>query len=99
MLKHCYDDAAHFCPALLHPDHSLSIAFLNAATFSLSMLHGILGLAGMSPWVLMDFSTRRLTGIQDYCNRKRLISDCGQKKQAFFIVEKFCELIAKSGGC
>ena len=38
----------------------------------------------------MDFrSPRRLNpGIQDNFNRKGLISDQGQKKQAFFILQK-----------
>jgi beta-glucuronidase len=44
----------------------------------------------MSPWILMDFRSpnRVLAGIQDEFNRKRLISDQGQKKLAFFILQK-----------
>jgi beta-glucuronidase len=54
------------------------------------MLNRIPQLRGMSPWVLMDFRSpnRPLTGIQDEFNRKGLISDQGQKKQAFFILQK-----------
>jgi beta-glucuronidase len=56
----------------------------------LPMLNRIPQLRGMSPWVLMDFRSpyRQLPGIQDYFNRKGLISDQGQKKQAFYILQK-----------
>jgi beta-glucuronidase len=45
---------------------------------------------GMSPWVLMDFRSpsRQLPGIQDYFNRKGLVSDQGQKKLAFSVLQK-----------
>jgi beta-glucuronidase len=48
-------------------------------------------LAGMSPWVLMDFRSPRrfLAGVQDFHNRKGLVSDKGQKKQAFFVLQQF----------
>ena len=54
------------------------------------MLNRIPQLRGMSPWVLMDFRSpnRPLVGIQDEFNRKGLISDQGQKKLAFFILQK-----------
>src|SRR5438552_1127248 len=57
----------------------------------LAMLQHIPGLAGMSPWVLMDFRSPRrpLPGIQEYYNRKGLISDRGQRKQAFYVLQKF----------
>ena len=47
-------------------------------------------LRGISPWILMDFRSpnRPLAGIQDEYNRKGLISDQGQKKQAFFVLQK-----------
>jgi beta-glucuronidase len=56
----------------------------------LDMLNRISQLRGMSPWILMDFRSpnRPLTGIQDEFNRKGLISEQGQKKQAFFILQK-----------
>ena len=56
----------------------------------LDMLNRISQLRGMSPWILMDFRSpnRPLVGIQDEFNRKGLISDQGQKKQAFFILQK-----------
>jgi beta-glucuronidase len=56
----------------------------------LGMLNRIPQLRGMSPWVLVDFRSpnRPLAGIQDEFNRKGLISEQGQKKQAFFILQK-----------
>jgi beta-glucuronidase len=56
----------------------------------LPMLNKIPQLRGMSPWILMDFRSpnRPLAGIQDEFNRKGLISDQGQKKSAFFILQK-----------
>jgi beta-glucuronidase len=57
----------------------------------IGMLQKIPNLAGMSPWVLMDFHTPRrpLPGIQDYYNRKGLISNRGQRKQAWYVLQKF----------
>jgi beta-glucuronidase len=56
----------------------------------LPMLNRIPQLRGMSPWVLMDFRSpnRVLPGIQDEFNRKGLISDQGQKKLAFYVLQK-----------
>ena len=47
-------------------------------------------IAGMSPWILKDFrsSRRLLPQIQDGFNRKGLISDRGERKQAFFILQE-----------
>jgi beta-glucuronidase len=57
----------------------------------IAMLRKIPSLAGMSPWVLMDFRSPRrpLAGVQDFYNRKGLISDQGQRKQAFYTLRKF----------
>jgi len=62
----------------------------NVYRHQLGMLNRIPQLRGMSPWILMDFRSpnRPLAGIQDEFNRKGLISDQGQKKQAFFILQK-----------
>ena len=62
----------------------------NLYRHQLLMLKGIGQLRGMSPWVLMDFRSPRrpLPGIQDYFNRKGLISDQGEKKEAFYILQK-----------
>jgi beta-glucuronidase len=48
-------------------------------------------LAGMTPWVLMDFQSpvRQLPQVQDYHNRKGLISDQGARKQAFFVLQNY----------
>jgi len=53
----------------------------------------------MSPWLLMDFRSPRrpLAGIQDFHNRKGLISDRGERKQAFYVLQKFYGELAKSG--
>lgn len=57
---------------------------------TLPMLAKIPQVRGMSPWVLMDFRSpsRQLIGVQDYFNRKGLVSDQGQKKQAFTVLQK-----------
>jgi beta-glucuronidase len=48
-------------------------------------------LAGMSPWVLMDFQSpvRQLPQVQDFHNRKGLVSDRGQRKEAFYVLQNF----------
>ena len=59
-------------------------------THQIGMLNRIPQLRGISPWVLMDFRSpsRQLPGVQVYFNRKGLISDQGEKKQAFFVLQK-----------
>ena len=54
------------------------------------MLNQIPQLRGMSPWLLMDFRSplRLLPEIQDFYNRKGLISEDGHKKKAFFVLQK-----------
>jgi beta-glucuronidase len=56
----------------------------------IGMLNRIPQLRGMTPWVLMDFRSpvRQLPGIQDGFNRKGLVSDQGEKKKAFFVLQK-----------
>ena len=53
------------------------------------MFERIEGLSGVSPWILVDFRSprRQLTGIQDFFNRKGLISSSGIKKKAFFVMK------------
>lgn len=60
---------------------------------SLRMFDQIDGLAGMAPWILVDFMSplRQLHGIQDGWNRKGLISEKGAKKKAFYTLKKFYE--------
>jgi beta-glucuronidase len=62
----------------------------NVYKHQFGMLNRIPQLRGMTPWVLMDFRSpvRQLPGIQDGYNRKGLISNLGQKKQAFFVLQK-----------
>jgi beta-glucuronidase len=62
----------------------------NIYRHQLGMLNRIPQLRGMSPWILVDFRSplRNLPNIQDGYNRKGLISDQGQKKQAFFVLQK-----------
>jgi beta-glucuronidase len=57
----------------------------------IGMLRRIAFLRGTAPWILMDFRSphRALPRIQDSYNRKGLISDRGQKKKAFFIMQQF----------
>lgn len=64
---------------------------------NLKMLSKIKSLAGMSPWILADFRSPRrvLPGIQDGWNRKGLISDKGEFKKAYFILQKFFRQISK----
>ena len=60
---------------------------------SVNMLKRIPGLAGVTPWILKDFRSprRQLRDIQDDFNRKGLVSDKGQKKKAFFVMQKWYE--------
>jgi beta-glucuronidase len=55
----------------------------------LGMLKKIPFLRGTSPWILTDFRSPRrpLPGIQDYWNRKGLISDRGEKKKALYVLQ------------
>ncbi len=57
---------------------------------ALPMLAKIPQVRGMSPWLLMDFRSpsRQLPGMQDYFNRKGLISEKGEKKAAFGVLQK-----------
>ncbi|MFA6978413.1 MAG: glycoside hydrolase family 2 TIM barrel-domain containing protein [Ignavibacteriaceae bacterium] len=63
----------------------------------IEMLRKIPFLRGMSPWILTDFHSPRrpLSGIQDMYNRKGLISDKGEKKQAFYVLKNFYNEKAK----
>jgi beta-glucuronidase len=56
---------------------------------NLKMIEKIPQLGGLSPWILVDFRSpkRLLPGIQDGYNRKGLISNDGNKKKAFYIMQ------------
>ena len=60
---------------------------------NLAMLDKIEGLSGTTPWILKDFRSPRrvLPDIQDYYNRKGLVSDKGEKKKAFYVMKKWYE--------
>lgn len=49
------------------------------------------GFAGTSPWILKDFRSprRALNGIQDDYNRKGVLSESGQKKLAWYVLQKW----------
>jgi beta-glucuronidase len=55
------------------------------------MLNKIPFLRGTTPWILMDFRSPRrvLPVVQDFYNRKGLVSDRGQKKKAFYVMQEF----------
>ncbi len=57
----------------------------------LIMLKNISFLKGLTPWILADFRSprRSLPTIQEYWNRKGLISERGERKKAFYLVQKF----------
>lgn len=65
----------------------------------IAMLKQIPFLRGLSPWILMDFRSprRELPGIQDFYNRKGLISNEGQKKKAFFVLQEYYKDLAAQG--
>jgi beta-glucuronidase len=63
----------------------------NLYRHQLAMLKRIPFLRGTSPWILMDFRSPRrpLPNIQDYWNRKGLISNRGEKKKAFYVMQQW----------
>ncbi len=65
----------------------------NVYKYQIEMLKKISFLRGMSPWILMDFMSPRrpLPYFQDFYNRKGLISNRGEKKEAFYVLQNFYE--------
>ncbi len=65
---------------------------------TLKMIDGIAKIQGISPWILVDFKSPRrvLPVIQDGWNRKGLISNDGQKKKAFYILQDYFKKKANS---
>ena len=59
----------------------------------LEMLSNNPQIQGISPWVFKDFRAmlRPLPGIQDFYNRKGLIDESGNKKEAFKVLADFYE--------
>ncbi|MDZ7721462.1 MAG: glycoside hydrolase family 2 TIM barrel-domain containing protein [candidate division KSB1 bacterium] len=58
---------------------------------NIDMLNKVDFIQGMTPWILKDFRSPRrpLPRIQDFWNRKGLISDQGQRKLAFYELQKY----------
>jgi len=58
---------------------------------TLLMIDKIAQLRGVSPWILVDFRSPRriLAEVQDNYNRKGLISEKGEKKKAFYALQKY----------
>jgi beta-glucuronidase len=63
----------------------------NLYEHQIAMLKRIPFLRGMTPWILKDFRSprRTLPRLEDYFNRKGLVSDQGEKKKAYFVLQKF----------
>ncbi|HEY3579988.1 MAG TPA: glycoside hydrolase family 2 TIM barrel-domain containing protein [Pyrinomonadaceae bacterium] len=63
----------------------------NLYRHQIAMLKRIPFLRGTTPWILMDFRSPRrpLPKIQDYWNRKGLISNRGEKKKAFYVLRRY----------
>ncbi len=61
-----------------------------------AMLARIPFLAGVTPWILKDFRSPRrpLPGVQDYFNRKGLVSERGERKAAFYVLRDFYRRLA-----
>ncbi len=59
--------------------------------YNLAMLDAIEPLRGVSPWILKDFRSprRHLPGIQDFWNRKGLLSETGERKQAWYLLREW----------
>ena len=57
----------------------------------LTMLQRIPFLRGITPWILTDFRSprRQLPAIQDFWNRKGLIGSRGERKKAFYVLQRF----------
>ncbi|MDT0644108.1 glycoside hydrolase family 2 TIM barrel-domain containing protein [Zunongwangia sp. F363] len=61
----------------------------------LKMLDKIDGLRGMTPWILVDFKSPRRNHpvYQNFWNRKGIISETGEKKKAFYILQDYYQNI------
>jgi len=68
----------------------------NVYRCQIPMLQKIDNLCGVTPWILKDFRSPRrpLPVIQDFWNRKGLISDKGQRKKAFYVLQSFYQSLA-----
>lgn len=83
------------------PDHRWTEEFQkDLYEHQLAMMKRIRVWRGLSPWILTDFQSprRALPKIQDGWNRKGLVSDRGEKKQAFFVLQAFYKAVARDPG-
>ena len=64
----------------------------------IAMLRRVPFLRGMSPWILADFRSPRrpLPGVQDWWNRKGLVSERGERKEAFGVMRRFYDEVRDS---
>ena len=71
----------------------------NLFQHQLGMVERMPNLVGLTPWVLMDFRSpaRMLPAVQDYHNRKGVISNRGQRKLAFYTLQRFYKKLADAG--
>jgi beta-glucuronidase len=63
----------------------------NLYQHQIAMLKRIPFLRGVSPWVLKDFRSprRTLPRFQDFFNRKGLLTNAGEKKKAYFVLQNY----------
>lgn len=63
----------------------------------IAMLEGQDVVRGMSPWILKDFRAplRLYQGVQDHWNRKGLVSETGQRKLAFGLLQQHYRSLAE----
>jgi beta-glucuronidase len=68
----------------------------NLYVHQIDMLKRIAFLRGTTPWILMDFRSprRTLPRMEDFFNRKGLVSSRGEKKKAFFVLQDFYRQLA-----
>lgn len=64
----------------------------------IEMLQNSDQLAGLSPWIIKDFRSamRPLNGVQDFWNRKGLVSETGERKAAFHVLKAYYQGLAAS---
>ncbi|MBR1402314.1 MAG: beta-glucuronidase [Prevotella sp.] len=58
---------------------------------TIAMFDRLPGFVGCSPWILMDFRSPRRQNhdTQNYFNRKGLVTETGQTKQAFYVLQNY----------
>lgn len=66
---------------------------------NIEMYSRVPGLAGSTPWILKDFRSpkRMLGGIQDDYNRKGLVSEYGERKAAFRVLQRWYKELEEKG--